>query len=150
MKRFLISVFCIFVLVVYVNWKAKAETAYVVPVHQDYGGEVDVYLREIQRDVNNDVIYAIDGKCFSACTMRMSRACVYPSALFGFHSPYIPKEYEQNYVAIMRGRDIMLSTYPGFIRKWVEANKALETSKHVYLSGSDAIKLGMVDCRTIL
>lgn len=121
-----------------------------VPVLYDPGGEVYKYAQEMLNAAETNTIYGIKGKCFSACTLRLSRACVYPSALIGFHSPYIPKEYEPDPASVAEVRELMIKTYPTPIRNWVLETGAVDTSRHTYLTGTEAIRLGIPDCRVLL
>jgi len=131
---------------------ANAKGYNVITVKQDFGGEVSRYENEIDI-VNRNSFYAITGQCFSACTMRLARGCIYPHAVLGFHSPYAVGPDANSFeakVEISRSRAALINHYPPGIRKWAEDNRVLLSNRKNYLSGSQAIALGVPDCRTMI
>lgn len=140
----------VFSVLMVLSTNAFAKAYHFVPILYDPGGEVSKYAREMLEAAETDTIYGIKGKCFSACTIRLSRACVYPTALIGFHSPYIPKNYEQNEAEVARVRELMYATYPKAIQAWVSENGAIDSSRKTYLTGTEAIRLGIPDCRRLI
>ena len=90
---------------------------------------------------------AISGLCESACTMKLgsTHVCIYTDATLAFHAgvqrpggpPYRPAS---NWV---------LATYlwphPG-IGRWVRAHHALDQLTFTYMTGREAIALGVPSC----
>ncbi len=109
------------------------------PIFFDPGGEIDDYYLEATLAQDVEIL----GLCASACTMFLSapRVCIDPDAELRFHSAY-----DDDGKLNAEGSRMMLSTYPRAIRAWVERHHALDSKKLTFMTGHDAIALGVPSC----
>lgn len=93
-------------------------------VRHDSGGRIIDYAIKMKRIEQARRAVRFDGRCDSACTLFLalpaSKACVTPRARFGFHLPY-GSSTKGNQMAAK----FMLSSYPRWVRSWLNANGGL-------------------------
>jgi len=134
------------------------EEVFVVPVYRDTGGDLQDYLEVLKKDSKKGVMYALVSRCASACTLRLASACVYPSTSLGFHSPWMdPNDPdvkamgpEKSAELLQKAREILRAFYPSKIQAWVDENGALYSKDGFSMSGEEAMKMGVPDCRKII
>jgi len=129
----------------------------IMTIYVDRGGEFIQYYENIKEERRRGVFYAIKGICASACTMRLSRSCVYPTAKLLFHTPYaIPTELPDDVTAEEANervdylRQIMMRTLPGPVQAWASENGALNDLHLTQLPFDQMIKMGIPDCRDLI
>jgi hypothetical protein len=119
----------------------SATTAFAdVQILSSFGGEVGPYLRLFGLLAQSGECTAIDGPCFSACTLVLStipqdRICVTPRAIPGFHTARLVDESDQVYPAPYATR-VVIDTYPGAVRAWIKRRGGL-TSRPILLRGRE-------------
>jgi hypothetical protein len=109
-----------------------------VRIHHDFGGQIGEYLARFSALRRSGERVEIDGTCASACTMLLgtiprSRICVTPRAVLEFHSAWDPSPAGGE-VASEAGNQILWSTYPSEVRKWISRHGGLQ-SQIIKLSG---------------
>lgn len=109
------------------------------PIFDDPGGWIGEYLVEAQITPDVEIL----GLCASACTIFLSvpDVCISPGAELGFHSAY-----DDDGTLNPSGSQAMLSSYPRAIRAWVERHHALDSKNLTFMSGREAIALGVPSC----
>ena len=111
----------------------------------DNGGKVDDYLAYVDSaDAHHEQI-RIEGWCISACTVKLGAkdVCIYPSATLYFHQASDPITGARSDLATA----MMFEEYPPKIQEWVTEHKALDHEYLISLSGADAIKRGISECK---
>jgi hypothetical protein len=111
-----------------------------VRIYDDPGGQIGNYLAKFKAIRLSGERVEIDGTCASACTMLLgtiprNRICVTPRAVLQFHSAWDPTPAggEQTSEA---GNQILWSTYPGQVRKWINRHGGLQ-SQIIELRGAE-------------
>jgi len=110
-----------------------------VRISDDPGGQIGDYLTKFRALRLSGERVEIDGTCASACTMLLgtvprSRICVTPRAVLEFHSAWNPTPYGGE-VASRAGNQILWSTYPSRVRKWISRHGGLN-ARIIKLSGA--------------
>jgi hypothetical protein len=128
-------------------------------IQVDRGGEISKYVHFVERTYHTHELVEIRGQCYSACTIELGaeNVCIAEDATLFFHSADVNFEgYNSNkdaetrvtmgYVVAAGNRD-MLMHYPPRIRRWVERRHALNSLDFTPMSGREAIRLGIKECR---
>lgn len=114
----------------------------------DYGGDLITRMQVFEMLENTKVAIPLEGVCISACTMYLglSKVCVKPNTVFGFHSAY---NYNENGEPVKSkfGNSILMQYYPPAIEKWVKDNKAFDSLDLTYMDADTAWKLGIPKCK---
>jgi hypothetical protein len=110
-----------------------------VRIADDTGGQIGDYLAKFKALRASGERVEIDGTCASACTMLLgtvprSRICVTPRAVLEFHSAWDPTP-SGGTATSEAGNQILWSTYPDQVRKWVRRHGGLN-SRIIKLSGA--------------
>jgi hypothetical protein len=100
-----------------------------VRISDDSGGQIGDYLAKFSALRSSGEQIEIDGTCASACTMLLgtiprNRICVTPRAVLEFHSAWDPSP-SGGEVASRAGNQILWSTYPSAVRKWINRHGGL-------------------------
>ncbi len=100
-----------------------------VRIYDDPGGQIGSYLSKYQALRLSGERVEIDGTCASACTMLLgtiprNRICVTPRAVLEFHSAWDPTPTGGQTIS-EAGNQILWSTYPGQVRKWISRHGGL-------------------------
>ncbi len=108
------------------------------------GGKVIDYQKRIESMRGQDV--RIRGKAFSAATMYLKIACVYPSAKLAFHSPSNASGERTRFTPLVES--IMVGHYPPEIADWYyeNAQHLVGASNYAVMTGAEAIALGARPC----
>lgn len=104
------------------------------------GGAVAPFVEIFERVRATGARVAIDGPCYSACTLVLSmlprnRICVTPRAVFGFHAARSIDGYGHIRAEPEASR-VVLATYPADVRRWIERRGGL-TSRLLLLRGRE-------------
>jgi hypothetical protein len=115
-----------------------------VRILDDRGGQIGEYLAKYKALRVSGERVVIDGVCASACTMLLgtiprNRICVTPRAVLEFHGAWDPTP-SGGQVASSAGNQILWSTYPAEVRKWIARHGGLGT-QIIYLHGSELLAL---------
>jgi hypothetical protein len=110
-----------------------------VRISGDTGGQIGDYLSKFRALRESGEQVEIDGTCASACTMLLgtiphNRICVTPRAVLEFHSAWDPTA-SGGMATSEAGNQILWSTYPGQVRKWIKRHGGLQ-SRIITLSGA--------------
>jgi hypothetical protein len=102
------------------------------------GGSVGSFLDFFAQLRASGQRVVIDGPCLSACTLvlvavPLSRICVTPRAVFGFHGAWSVDPYG-NIESEPAASQIILASYPPPVRHWIERHGGL-TSRVLLLRG---------------
>ncbi|MBI5003618.1 hypothetical protein HZC00_00810 [Candidatus Kaiserbacteria bacterium] len=110
--------------------------------HVDPGGRWEDYVARADR-MNG---HRIDYVCKSFCTifLKTRNVCVTHNARLGFHGISYGGPDSQNIDTA--GNAMYLRRLPRQIQAWVLSHRALESKRLTYMSGSEAISLGIRDC----
>ena len=98
----------------------------VIVIRADQGGSINSYERKYFAAANDNVRWAVDGYCNSACTMVLGtgRVCATPRAQFGFHAGYA--HYALFFkVAVPQFTYQMYRHYPDDVKYWVDRHRAM-------------------------
>jgi hypothetical protein len=111
-----------------------------VTISDDPGGQIGYYLTKYKALRASGERVVIDGMCASACTMLLgeiprSRICVTPRAVLEFHTAWDPTP-SGGEVINPAGNQILWSTYPSDIRKWITQHGGLRP-QIIYLRGAE-------------
>jgi hypothetical protein len=106
-----------------------ASASATVRIYDDPGGQIGNYLAKYRALRLSGERVEIDGTCASACTMLLgtiprNRICVTPRAVLEFHSAWDPTPTGGQVIS-EAGNQILWSTYPGHIRKWISRHGGL-------------------------
>lgn len=117
---------------------SMAAASATVRISDDPGGQIGDYLARFTALRSSGELVEIDGTCASACTMILGtiprdRICVTPRAVLEFHSAWDPSP-SGGEVTSPAGNQILWSTYPGPVRKWISRHGGLG-SRIIKLSG---------------
>jgi hypothetical protein len=117
-----------------------ASASATVTINDDRGGQIGDYLAKYQALRASGERVAIDGICASACTMLLgeiprNRICVTPRAVFEFHTAWNPTP-SGNQVVNSAGNQILWSSYPRDVRKWISRHGGLRPQV-IYLRGPE-------------
>jgi hypothetical protein len=115
-----------------------------VRILSSLGGNVGGYLQFFSQLKQSGQRVAIDGPCFSACTLVLStiprnRICVTPRAVLGFHAPQIIDQSGRRY----RSSDVtraMAASYPAGVQSWIKRKGGLK-QKPIFLRGRELTAL---------
>jgi hypothetical protein len=104
------------------------------------GGPVIPFVEIFDRVRASGARVAIDGPCYSACTLVLSmvprsRICVTPRAVLGFHGARSIDGYG-HIRAEPEASKIVLSAYPADVRRWIERRGGL-SSRLLLLRGRE-------------
>lgn len=112
----------------------------------DGGGIVADYWLEMQTANRAGQSVVIPDVCKSACTIKLGirGACVHPWAWLGFHSAYVAVPGGR--IIEHDGNAVLMASYPPKIRRWVQKTRALRSFHYAYMSGAQAIALGVRQC----
>jgi hypothetical protein len=104
------------------------------------GGEVGSFLELFERMRSSGARVAIDGPCYSACTLVLSlvpreRICVTSRAVLGFHGAR-SVDTKGRVRAEPQASKIVLAAYPADVRNWIERRGGL-TSRVLLLRGRE-------------
>jgi hypothetical protein len=110
-----------------------------VRIYDDPGGQIGDYLARFSALRRSGERVEIDGTCASACTMLLgaiprNRICVTPRAVLEFHSAWDPSPSGGEVVS-RAGNQILWSTYPSQVRKWISRHGGLN-SRIIKLRGA--------------
>lgn len=102
-----------------------------VRITDDLGGQIGDYLARFRALRLSGERVEIDGTCASACTMLLgtiprNRICVTPRAVLEFHSAWNPSPFGGE-TASEAGNQILWSTYPSQVRKWISRHGGLRS-----------------------
>lgn len=120
----------------------------------DGGGKTYKYAQWVN-DMNwRGEMVEIKGECDSACTMFLGadKVCIWPLALLGFHEVRdtgLDGDYQNGHRSEEGTRDIE-KYYPYPIYLWVKKHNATSSGKVTYMTGYEAIKLGMPNCQKVI
>lgn len=108
-----------------------ASASATVRISDDPGGQIGEYLAKFRALRLSGERVEIDGTCASACTMLLgtiprNRICVTPRAVLEFHSAWDPTPTGGQQVS-EAGNQILWSTYPGQVRKWIARHGGLRS-----------------------
>ena len=108
----------------------------------DYGGEMKKCAAIADR-LNGHII---NYECDSFCIWKLSsrNVCVTRDARFGFHGVSYGGPYSKNINP--KGNAMFLARLPRSIRAWAIRHGALNSKGLTYMSGSEAIALGIREC----
>lgn len=120
-----------------------------IRIDDDRGGLLADRVRQIKRLRRSGQAVEIAGECLSACTLYLglANACVWPSAVLGFHGPASvlpgmalpPAEFE-HWSRVMAGH------YPPVLRRWfMRTGRQMLFGFHK-ISGTTLIDMGVNDC----
>lgn len=110
-----------------------------VLIKNDGGGDIPLYIaRYVYLQARGERV-VIDGDCLSACTLALgmlakNRRCFTRKARLGFHAAWT--KIGGTRVRDPVGTQILWSSYPAKIRKWISKHGGL-TSKVIYLEGKE-------------
>jgi hypothetical protein len=115
-----------------------------VRISDDSGGQIGEYLAKYKALRVSGERVVIDGVCASACTMLLgtiprNRICITPQAVLEFHSAWDPTP-SGGQVVSSAGNQILWSTYPAEVRKWITRHGGLGT-QIIYLRGSELLAM---------
>jgi hypothetical protein len=116
-----------------------AASSATVRIRDDSGGQIGEYLAKFRALRLSGERVEIDGVCASACTMLLgtiprNRICVTPQAVLEFHSAWDPTPSGGETTSVA-GNQILWSTYPGQVRKWITSHGGLH-SQIIELQGA--------------
>jgi hypothetical protein len=111
-----------------------------VHIRADPGGDIDEYAYVFSRMRNAGERIVIDGECYSACTLVLSkiprdRICVTPRAVLAFHAPYRLDANGRSYNVRSDARE-MIASYPAPVRAWIKRKGGLKRD-FIYLRGRE-------------
>ena len=98
----------------------------VLVISADQGGDINWYERRYFAAANDNIRWAVDGYCNSACTMVLGtdRVCATPRARFGFHAGYA--HYALFFkVVVPQFTYRMYQHYPDDVKDWVDRHHAM-------------------------
>jgi hypothetical protein len=132
---------------------AHATTAFgqvVVPISEDIGGRIGEYVARYETIRANGDYVAIDGVCFSACTLVLGivpreRVCATSRAILGFHAAWTP-DGKGNAVTSAVGTQALWEIYPAHVRHWIQKRGGL-TRKMIFLRSAELFTM-VPRCRT--
>lgn len=112
----------------------------------DYGGRWEDYIAKVDRANRSRGETRIDKVCASFCTMLLGvrNVCVTRNARFGFHGISYGGPDSQN--IDRAGNAMYLRRLPRQIQAWVLSHHALDSKQLKWMSGSEAISLGIREC----
>ncbi len=120
--------------------------AHHVVIRADYGGHLVPFAARVSQYLRRKVHVRIAGDCMSACTMLAalpaSRLCVAPTARFGFHQAFTPRQ-DDPYDASDRsdaGTAELERHYPNVLRAWIDQHGGL-TEDLIVLEGADLARV---------
>lgn len=97
---------------------------YIMEIGRDNGGDLIKYARQVARLRNHQTQVRFKGRCASACTLylslRPSQTCIRKGASFLFHRAYGARRDMNQF-----GTEYMLSKYPVWVQRWIEAKGGL-------------------------
>ena len=93
------------------------------------GGEATSFLRFFEAVRHSGERVAVDGPCFSACTLALSvlprsRICATPRANLGFHAPRLMDGLGNKYPAPAAATRLVAEAYPAPVRQWTGVTAA--------------------------
>jgi hypothetical protein len=111
-----------------------------VRIFSSPGGEVGPFVELFEAVRQSGERVVIDGPCLSACTLVLSmvprgRICITRRAAFGFHGARWLDRSGRLYAA-PEASQIVLSTYPPPVRRWIERRGGL-SSRLLVLRGRE-------------
>jgi len=115
----------------------------------DKGGDVVDFEAWITETNRTGKLAVIRGRCWSACAIKLGakKVCIYPSATIHFHGIH----YKGSLEVLHEDNKLFIATFPLLIQQWIKDNKAMDSvERHVVLTGSTAIQLGIPDCTLVL
>ncbi len=103
------------------------------------GGEATSFLRFFEAVRLSGERVAVDGPCFSACTLALSalprsRICATPRAILGFHAPRLTDALGNEYPAPAAATRLVDEAYPAPVRQWIRRHGGL-TRRPIFLYG---------------
>lgn len=111
-------------------------------IDYDMGGSVLEYSQRIAEARRNGDDVRIRGKAYSAATMWLDVACIYPYAQLGFHGAYGGSD-----VILPLMESLKQSYWPVGVQEWYLIHaKALGPSEVAIMYGQQAIDLGAREC----
>lgn len=126
-----------------------AAPAGAVTIRNDNGGALPTYYKRLGKMIVANERVIIDGRCGSACTVFLKRACATHRAEIGFHHPRFPRKMMRKLapssLAYVREKEReyakrMLDDYPPAVRAWVMKRGGL-TDRIIWLRGAEAVKV---------
>lgn len=119
---------------------ASTPAAAEIRILRSQGGEVGPFVELFERMRATDARVAIDGPCYSACTLVLTmlprdRICVTSRAVLGFHGAR-SLDGRGRLRAEPEASKIVLATYPADVRSWIERRGGL-TSRLLLLRGRE-------------
>ena len=92
----------------------------------------------------------IDGYCMSACTIKLAKGCVTRRAVLMFHSAFDPVIAGRAgpWAGMSPGGNaVLMRYYPRRIAEHVRRNGWLLSPSYSEMTGAEAIKLGIPECK---
>lgn len=122
--------------------------ALAVALNIDFGGNIIDRMQSFEMLERTNVTIPLSGVCISACTMflGLSKVCVEPGTMFGFHSAYTIDE-KGNAQMSGFGNALMLEYYPDSVVKWVTQTGALKQLDLTLMTAETAWKIGIPRCK---
>lgn len=113
----------------------------------DHGGRIADYVASVAASARP---IKIDGYCMSACTVKLAKGCVTRRAVLMFHGAYDPHILNRSgpWDGLSEvGNDMMMRHYPPRVAAHVRRNGWLLSSGFSEMTGAEAIKLGVPECK---
>lgn len=125
--------------------KLYAPVEKTIVIGYDGGGLIGDYIKFTSYILNADIKVRITGACISACTLLLSlpkyQVCIEPDAKLGFH---MARDAETGKVDPEATAQLIKMFYPLPVQKWIAEHGPL-TIDPIYMEGSEAIKLGVLE-----
>lgn len=122
----------------------------VYTISDDMGGTVSNYIRRALIFEASGTMVRFEGACYSACTIFMSDVfhydkCMTPTAIFGFHKPYINAEKPtvQDYIDLETITKAMWNSFPTDVKShleffgWPSVEDGADPELMTYMSAKD-------------
>jgi hypothetical protein len=124
---------------------AKRAEVYGLTVTNDPGGVVTSKYAGYYAAWQRGEPLIIDGRCASACTTLLvfPNVCVTPRAKLGFHQAYY---FAGIKIGSSWGTQFMMDRYPPRVRAWIKRKGGLPLYGMLWMSASEARKLGIRAC----
>ncbi len=112
-----------------------------IRVHNDPGGQIDLYLAKYNKLRRSNQHIVVDGVCNSACTLMLgtiprNRVCVTARATFGFHRAWVFNGNGQQ-VDSPAWTEVVWKNYPASARRTIERYGAMRGSDIVPIPATE-------------
>jgi len=120
-------------------------TSIVISVHDDAGGLLLDYHRDVQAAIQAGTRVEISGYCYSGCTLWLAAdACVHRGTVLGFHAPSGPTDEAE-----ALGRLLMMVYYaaahPDLLDWFLTHAAHLESNELAGLHAEQVVDMGAAD-----